>query len=114
MISGTNSIGADELRRLLSVNTPLPENRFTAQGNNSRLRSPENDGLIERYLTTIPRTERMQALRDFVHFRTDLLPSMGLFYEVDFTLFDERLSNVTARGPRSTQTWNAHEWELRR
>jgi peptide/nickel transport system substrate-binding protein len=114
MVSGTNGVSSEEIRRMLSSSTPLPENRFTATGNNSRYRNPENDALIERYLTTIPRDDRMQALRELIHHRTDQLPSMGLLYEVEFTIYYERLSNVTSRGPRSAQTWNAHLWELRR
>lgn len=39
---------------------------------------------------------------------------MGLFYEVEFTIYDRRLRNVTVRGPRSSQTWNAHQWGLGR
>lgn len=113
MISGMNGVSSEELRRMLSSSTALPENRFTTTGNYPRYRNPENDALIERYLTTIPRTDRMQALSDFVHFRTDQLPSMGLFYEVEFTIYDEHLSGVTSRGPRSSHTWNAQQWEWR-
>jgi hypothetical protein len=96
-----------------SSSTPLPENRFSSTGNNSRYRDAENDALIEHYLTTIPRSERLQAPRDIVRFRTDQLPSMGLFYEPEFTMYDERLSNITSRGPRSAQTRNAHEWDVK-
>ena len=90
--------------------TPLPENRFQATGNNPRYRNAENDALVERYLGTVLRAERIKALADLVHHRTDQLPSLPLFYEVDYTLHADRVHGVTARGPRSTQTWNAQDW----
>jgi len=114
MISGTNSISTEDIRRMHSISTPLPENRFQTSGNNSRWRNAENDALIERYITTIPLTERLQVLASLLHLRTDQLPAMGLFYEVDFTLHSGALQNVTSRGPRSSQAWNAHLWDLRR
>lgn len=100
--------------RYHSSNTPLPENGFRVTGNNARYRSAELDALLERYITTIPRAERVQTLGQIVRHQTDLLTVMGLVYDVDITLYHGRIANVRSRGDRATQAWNAHEWELRR
>ena len=111
MPGGNNDLSPEDIMRLHSSATPLPENRFTVQGNYSRLRSPELDSYIEQYITTIPRIERLQALARIAHFESDLLPSMGLFYQVDTALFADRLQGITANGRRATQAWNAEQWD---
>ncbi len=114
MILGPNGLRAEDVMRYHSSNTPLPENGFRVTGNNARYRNPEFDALLERYITTIPRAERIQTLGQIVHHQTEELTWMGLIYDVDVTLFDGRISNVHARGDRATQAWNVHEWGLRR
>jgi ABC-type transport system substrate-binding protein len=112
MPGGNNDLSPDDIMRLHSSATPLPENRFTVQGNYSRLRSPELDSYIEQYITTIPRIERLQALARIAHFESDLLPSMGLFYQVDTALFADKIQGMTANGRRATQAWNAEQWDM--
>ncbi len=99
--------------RFHSSQTPLPENAY--RGNNrTRYRSPELDSLIDRYLATIPRQERLRFLGDALHHLTDNLVVMGIFYIVEPTLITDRLLNVhERRSEEATHTWNAHEWELR-
>ena len=46
-----------ELQRYYSKEVPLPENNFRG-GNRIRYVSPEFDGLLDRYFTTIPPRER--------------------------------------------------------
>jgi len=55
----------------------------------------------------------MRLLGQIVHIHTDQLPSMGLFYVVDSTIFSKRLSGMTRRTERATNAWNAHEWDLK-
>ena len=112
ILSGANSIRSEDIRRMSSSSIPLPENHFTATGNNSRWSNPENDALVQRYMTTIPYAERMQVLADLLHLRTDQLPVMGLFFEAEFTIHNAKLERVTSRGPRSSQAWNAQLWDL--
>jgi peptide/nickel transport system substrate-binding protein len=114
MILGPNGLRAEDVMRYHGSNTPLPENGFRVTGNNARYRNPEFDALLERYITTIPRAERIQTLGQIVRHQTEELTWMGLIYDVDVTLFSGRIANVRARGDRATQAWNAHEWELRR
>lgn len=114
MILGANGLRAEDVMRYHGSNTPLPENGFRVTGNNARYRNPEFDALLERYITTIPRPERIQTLAQIIRHQTEELTWMGLVYDVDVTLFNGRISNVHARGDRASQAWNVHEWELMR
>ena len=61
---------------------------------------------------TIPRTERMGLLGQIVHHLSDQIPSLGLFYVVDSTIYSKRIANMTKRTDKATQAWNAEEWDL--
>lgn len=108
---GTGGGVIDLQRRLHSTGVPLPANGF--RGNNlSRYMSPELDALIETFFATIPKQERTQALGRVVHHVTDQVVGLGLFYQADITMINNRLANVTpstffARG------WDAHLWDAR-
>lgn len=64
--------------------------------------------LRDRFLVTIPRTERMEVLRQMIRHVSDQLPIMGMAYVVEGWLFTNRLQNLSA----PVNTRNAHEWEL--
>jgi len=82
--------------------------------NNSRYVNAEFDALLDRYLTTIPRQERLQVIGQIVHHISDQLPAMGLFYDGQPALIANRLMNVgPGPGEFATQAWNAHEWDVR-
>jgi peptide/nickel transport system substrate-binding protein len=112
IVERRNSLTVSEIYRLHSSQTPLPENGFRAPGT-SRYRHPELDAWIERYATTIPLPERMQALAGMVHHQTENLTQLPLFHGTDPTLISNRLLNVTARGDAFTQAWNVQAWDLR-
>jgi ABC-type transport system substrate-binding protein len=114
MPGGNNDLTPEEIMRHHSSATPLPENRYTVTGNYARYRSPELDSFIEQYITTIPRTERLQSLARIAHYESDILPMMGLFYQVDTTLIANRIQGVTAVGRRASQAWNVEQWDLAR
>jgi hypothetical protein len=99
------------LLRLHSSQVPLPENNFTGL-NRSRYRSGILDALIERYTMTIPREDRLDALRLVVRNITDQAVLLGLFYEIDPALVSNRVRNVGGRGTLATQSWNAHNWDV--
>ncbi|HZT08515.1 MAG TPA: ABC transporter substrate-binding protein [Chloroflexota bacterium] len=101
----------DAITRAHSRTTPLPENNFTGL-NRTRYRNPEFDAQIDSYTTTIPFADRMRVLGQIVHFMTDQVLWMGLFYETEPTAIAKRLKNVTARSQKSVQTWNAHDWDV--
>jgi len=86
---------------------PLPENNFFG-GNASRYGSAELDGLIERYVRTIPFPERTAILGDMVHLQSDQVHMLPLFFQGGaFVLGSPRLKNVLGG-----HVWNAHLWEL--
>jgi peptide/nickel transport system substrate-binding protein len=105
------------VQRYHSASTPLPENYFQNRGNDARYISVELDILIERYVTTIPRAERMQALAQIVQHQSENVTIMGLLYAPMPTLIGARLVNVGAGSGggavRSSEAWNAHEWDVR-
>jgi hypothetical protein len=113
LIETGNTISPTDVRKFHSSSISLPENNFTASGNNPRYRSPDLDALIDRYVTTIPLPERMQVLAGAVQHQTDVLTHLGLFFGVSSTLVNNRLKNVTARGPMFSQAWNAHQWDVK-
>jgi peptide/nickel transport system substrate-binding protein len=112
--AGDIGVSSESIRRYHSSSIPLPENRFQVTGNNPRYRNAELDSYIDRYVVTIPRAERMQLLGQIVRHLTDQLPSMGLFYVVDSTVFANRLTNITPRTGLATQAWNAQQWDIAR
>jgi hypothetical protein len=75
--------------------------------------NPELDALIDRYTTTVPRTERLQALAQVLNHQTANVTTMGLFHYVNPTMAASWLTNVTGRGFGFTEAWNAHEWDAR-
>jgi len=98
--------GITRLKVLHSYDARLSENGYRGL-NYSRYQNPELDGLLDRYLATIPRTPRMDALRQVVHFMTDQLNIMTLYYNASPTMVSNRLQNVGA-----DPSWNAQEWML--
>jgi peptide/nickel transport system substrate-binding protein len=95
-----------------SSNAPLPTNSFVGQ-NKPRYNNPEWDALLDRFFVTIPRQERVEVLGRIVAHIADQLPLMGLFYNVEPTMVNNRLLNVYARAQDSGQGRNVHEWELK-
>jgi hypothetical protein len=89
----------------------LVEQRFRGSGT-VRYRFPEHDALLERYAVTIPIAERMDALGKLVHFQTENMTHLPIFFGADPTLISNRLANATARGDAFTQAWNAQEWDI--
>ena len=101
--------GAESAWRLQSSQAPVPENRFNGN-NRSRYMNAEFDALIDRYLTTIPWNQRMQALGDIVFQISDQLIMMGLFYDVKSFMVSKRVVSFT---PADNATWNAQAWDTR-
>jgi ABC-type transport system substrate-binding protein len=89
-------------------NTPLPDNDFTGQ-NRTRHQNPEFDTLIDRFFTTIPRAERMQTLRQIIHYMTDQVIILGIFWDPTPTMVANRLHSITKPG----EVWDVHQWDTR-
>lgn len=101
-----------DLQRVLSsAEAPLPENRYRG-GNRGRYQNAELDTLIDRYERTVALTERTQVLRQIVQHVSDQVLLLGLFYDLDATVYAPRLHNVYGYHERSSQAWNVHLWEV--
>jgi peptide/nickel transport system substrate-binding protein len=102
-----------EPERLLSSEAPLPENRFVGK-NRTRYSNPEMDVLIEKFVTTVPRAERVQTLGQMLRLMTEDVAALGIFYAPEPMLISNRLVDVhAAKSTEADETWNAHLWDLR-
>ncbi len=106
-------LSPQDVMRYHSSATPLPENRFAVTGNTARYMNAEQDALLERYTTTVPRDERLRTLGQLINHQTTNVTAMGLFHYVNPTMVASRLQNVTGRSVGATEAWNAHLWELK-
>jgi peptide/nickel transport system substrate-binding protein len=103
----------NDVARAVALHTSearLPETNYSGS-NNGRYRSPELDQLIDGFLVTIPRAERMQVATQIVRHFGEQLPLLPFFYDAQTTVITNRLVNVD---PGPNQTWNAHQWDVRR
>ena len=96
----------DSFTSIRSNNIPTAASNW-AGGNRQRFASPELDAIIERYLTTIPTTQRMEALKDAVRFTSDQLLWLGVIFDAPVRFTANRLKNVPAG-----VGWQSHEWEV--
>ncbi len=100
---------ASDLGRLRGALAPTAETRFVGS-NYARYVDAEFDGLIDKFLTTIPRPERMQVLRDAIRHISENLNLMGLFYDAEIGFLNNRLQNITAR---ETRLWDIQNWDTK-
>ena len=98
---------------LHSSRARLASNGFRAPApiNRSRYISPELDGLVDRYLTTVPMPERIQVVGEIIHHVADQVVGAGILYSPAFVFVGDRLVNFTPSGREII--WNAHEWDIR-
>jgi peptide/nickel transport system substrate-binding protein len=100
--------GEDALTTLNnSARIPTPENRYSS-GNYPRYGNPQWDALQARYNMTIPYPERMEVLAEMMHFLTDQLHQMSLFYDTQLVLSSNRLQNFDYLGALG---WNSQTWD---
>jgi peptide/nickel transport system substrate-binding protein len=108
LVAGGVNQMSNSVQNWLSTSAPTAETRFVG-GNRARYRSPELDGFIQRYVTSIPVSDRMMALGDVIHHQSENLTMMTLFYEGSVLMLgSRRLRNVT----NHTKFWNTHLWEV--
>lgn len=97
-------------RYMHSQYAPLPENRY-AGNNKARYLLPELDALLDRWFTTIPQTQRTQALRDLIRYESENVTWMGLMYSPQLSLISNRVRNVSPSS-YAAKTYNAHLWDV--
>ncbi len=107
----TNGVG--NLYRFHSRETPLAENNYVGD-NRSRYRNPELDAALERYFSTVPRMEQMQALGEVVHHMTDQLNVIPMVNDGDPVLISHRVRDVDVpQTGRASISANAQAWDVR-
>jgi ABC-type oligopeptide transport system substrate-binding subunit len=77
------------------------------RGQHTGYGNPEYDTLVDRYFTTIPKTERMRVAGEAIHHITDQLVIMTSFYVSATQIVANRLKHVPTNGSPA----NIHEWE---
>lgn len=103
--------GADQLANLRISQARLAP-QYTGN-NNARYMNPEVDALAQRYLSTIPLQERAEIAAQMTGIVTGQAVWLGLFFDTEPALIANRLVNVGAKADKSSQIWNAHEWDTR-
>lgn len=111
MTGGT--AGLDGIQKTFhSSQIPTPARGYVGS-NDSHYANPEMDALIDRYLVTIPQQARTDVIRQILRLAVDDLPIMNVHFTVRPTLIHNRMVNVGAADPRSTNGWNAEQWDIR-
>jgi ABC-type transport system substrate-binding protein len=91
---------------------PGPENNFSGN-DGTRYKSAELDGLLQRFRTTIPRSERMDVLGQIMHHMTDQLVILPMYHEPEPALISNHLVGAAGRRADDVQTWNVQDWDLK-
>ena len=95
-------------RNYRSSEARTPENGYVGS-NTTGYMNAELDALIERYLVTIPRPERMQAAGQIIHHLTDQVIPMLMFYDITATPVGRRVHGVVTQG---NELWNVIAWDV--
>jgi peptide/nickel transport system substrate-binding protein len=104
--------GVDAFKFYRSSEARYPSNNYVGR-NVSNYVSAELDALIDRYLVTVPRTERMRVAGEIVHHLTDQVIPIPTFHDGNPTIVGGRMKNVAVEvSSGGTNTWNAHEWDV--
>ncbi|HZT08511.1 MAG TPA: ABC transporter substrate-binding protein [Chloroflexota bacterium] len=101
----------DSLTRFHGKQSPLPETNYVGR-NRMRYQNAEFDGLIDTFLTTISRTDRVAILGQIVHHMTDQVIPLALFHNAQPTIIANRLVNLRGQGSEGTYAWNAEQWDV--
>jgi peptide/nickel transport system substrate-binding protein len=100
------SAGLASVQNYVTAMQKTAENGY--RGNHTGYGNSEYDALVERYMTTIPKTERMRAAAQVMHHLTDQLVVMTTFYNSQPQAVSNRLKNV----PNNANVANIQEWDV--
>ncbi|MBM2809667.1 MAG: hypothetical protein HW416_426 [Chloroflexi bacterium] len=102
----------DLKRPLSSSEAPTAESNWNG-GNRGRYQSLELDALLDRHETLLSTVERTPVLGQIVRHVSENAVLLGMFYDLEPTVYSERLQNVHGKYERTTQAWNIHQWEVK-
>jgi len=100
------SAGLASLNNYITPMQKTAENGY--RGQHTGYSNLEYDALVDRYQTTIPRPERMQAAAAAIHHMTDQLVVMTTFYNTQPQAVANRLKNV----PENASVANIYAFDL--
>jgi peptide/nickel transport system substrate-binding protein len=100
------SVGLPSLSNFHSSQQKTAENGY--RGQHTGYSNPEYDALSDRYLTTIPRADRLRVAGQALHHLTDQLVVMTTFYNTQPQEVSGRLQHV----PANASVANIHEWDV--
>ncbi len=109
---GGSAAETTQIRRLVTPEIPMSTNDYRGL-NIPRYSNRDFDGLVEKFNSTIPRSERLVTLGQIARHISENLPVLGLYYSGTVTVFDPKITNVSG-GSRGNSTWNAAAWDLRK
>ncbi len=98
--------GLPSLGNYITAMQKTAENGY--RGNHTGYSNPEYDALVERYLATIPKTERLRVAGQALHHLTDQLVVMTTFYNTQPQAVSNRLKNV----PSNASVANIQAWDV--
>lgn len=74
--------------------------------------NPEFDAMLERFFSTIPIDQRLQALGQVLNHTSNQITVIPLFYGAEPAMVNNRIQRVTPRkAQEGTMGWNAYEWD---
>jgi peptide/nickel transport system substrate-binding protein len=100
------SAGLQSLNNFITSQQKTAENGW--RGQHTGYGNAEFDALVDRYYTTIPKTERMRVAQQAMHHITDQLVIMTTFYNTLPQMVSNRLKNV----PSNAAIANIQDWDV--
>lgn len=104
------NVQVSRLNEMHSQEARTSANSFTG-ANLQRYSNPDLDRLIERYLVTIPTSERYRLAADIVRHLSDQVVFIGVGYNARIALVSNRLQNYTP-GNQPADVPTPHLWQM--
>ncbi len=109
--AGGSASGERALTNFATAAIPTADNRWTGR-NYGAWSNAEYDRLIESFLSTLPRPERVQQIVQMAKILSDDLPAIPYYFSPDGVAFTANLTGPQVVVPDVATTWNIHEWQL--
>jgi peptide/nickel transport system substrate-binding protein len=112
MFTFQTQVGEAALIGQTTTGIPRAENRWTG-GNRGGFSNSEYDRLVDTFLTTLDRSERIGLLVEMTRIFSEELPAISLFFRTQPWVFVSELSGPKLVASESNMAWNIQEWEFR-